>query len=59
MTRLTPMEVRRAERDEPPCPRCGVDIDRGQHVALVRDEHLGHAWVHLRHLAEPDSEAQH
>jgi hypothetical protein len=58
MTRLAPIEVRRAGRDEPPCPRCGQPAEHGQRLALVLDEQLGHVWLHLRHIVEPDRASQ-
>jgi hypothetical protein len=52
MTGLSVIESRRAGRDEPDCPRCGRPVERGQRIVFVRDDQLGHVWIHVRHLAE-------
>jgi hypothetical protein len=49
---LTPIETRRAGPAEDDCPVCGLPVERGRRIALVRSDRLGHVWVHVRHVAE-------
>jgi hypothetical protein len=51
--RLVPIEIRRAEPGETACPLCPRPVERWQRLALVQLGELGHAWIHIRHLAEP------
>jgi hypothetical protein len=56
VTRLSPIDVRKAGPDDARCPACPRPVERGQRLALVRSDQLGHAWVHLRHIAEPPAD---
>lgn len=52
MTRPAVIGSRRAGRGEPGCPLCARPVERGQRLVFIRDDQLGHVWIHVRHLAE-------